>query len=596
MLISEDIIRRVRESTDIVEVISEYVSLKKTGATNFFGNCPFHEEKTPSFSVHTQRQTYHCFGCGEGGNAFTFLMKIEGIEFPDAVRRLAERAGIEVVEEGKKPRGDNEELYRANELAMKFYRYHLTDRQGPEIEFARDYLTKRGITPDLQETFKIGLAPDGWDELIKVAAKRRLAASMLEKAGLARKHERGTYYDWFRGRLMFPIFNPSGRVVAFGGRILHDDPDKPQPKYVNTPDTPIYRKGHLVYGLIQARDAMRQEGSAILVEGYTDLIALHRAGFRHAVAGLGTALTPDQANLIKRFAPRVVMLYDADNAGDMAAFRGADILIGQGLEVMVALMPAGEDPDTLVQKGGAEAIEEVLTTAEPLVDFKIGFFRRRGGLDSPQRRSEATHALLETITRIEDPITRQYALHDAAEKLGVDERTLLSEMQRQRSRAGSGRRGGSVVQTEAPVSFFEETLRNLIYVLVHHPEHRSEMFNYFHAADIDGHPLQPVVKWIEGAHIDGQKVGEADLYDSLGNDPELTRRLGKILNRPGMGDESYVSTIVHEAPIVLRIHGIRQEMARIREAQKAGSSPDLLRRIQELRNELNELEQQRTGH
>lgn len=594
MPISEDIIRRVRESTDIVEVISEYVSLTKRGGTNYFGVCPFHDEKTPSFSVHAQRQTYHCFGCGEGGNVFTFIMKIEGVDFPDVVHRLADRASIEIVEEGKKPRSDNEELYRANELAMKFYRYRLTDQNGPDIDFAKEYLAKRGIDETLQETFKIGLAPEKWDEFVKMAGRRRLRQDLLEKAGLARRGDRGNYYDWFRGRLMFPIFNPSGRVVAFGGRILHDDPEKPQPKYINTSDTPIYHKGQLVYGLPQARDAMRQERKAILVEGYTDLIAMHRAGFKHSIAGLGTALTSDQANLIKRFASGVVMLYDADTAGDMAAFRGADILIGQGLEVHVALMPPGEDPDTLVQSGGPEAIEKVLEAAEPLVDFKIGFFRRKGGLDSPQKRSDATHALLETIIRIDDPITRQYALHDASEKLGVDERTLSSELQRMRG--SSDRRGGGIVQTNSPTSYYEEMLRNLLWVLVQHPERRSEVFAYFKASDLLDHPLMPAFQWIEGAHIDGVEVGEADLYDSLGNDPELTRRLGKILNRPDLDSSGYVDTIVREAPVVLRIHGIRQEITRIKEAQKSGTGTDLLKRMQELRAELDELEQQRTGH
>lgn len=595
MPISEDIIRRVRESTDIVEVISEYVSLTKRGSANYFGVCPFHEEKTPSFSVHAQRQTYHCFGCGEGGNVFTFIMKIEGVDFPDVVRRLADRAGVEVVEEGKKPRSDNEELYRANELAMKFYHYRLTNQEGDDITFAKEYLAKRGISEELQETFKIGLAPDTWDELIKVAGRRKLAPPMLEKAGLARRSDRGKYYDWFRGRLMFPIFNPSGRVVAFGGRILHDDPEKPQPKYINTAETPIYHKGQLVYGLPQARDAMRQERRAILVEGYTDLIAMHRAGFKHAIAGLGTALTPDQANLIKRFAPQVVMLYDADTAGDMAAFRGADILIGQGLEVMVALMPAGEDPDTLIQDGGPEAIEKVLENAQPLVDFKIGFFRRRGGLDSPQQRSEATHALLETIIRIEDPITRQYALHDASEKLNIDERTLTGELQRMRG-TSQNRRGGGVLQENTPTTYFEEMLRSLLWVLIQHPEHRSEVFNFFRATDLDGHPLQPAFQWIEGAHIDGTEVGEADLYDALDNNPELTRRLGKILNRPEMDSASYIRNIVKEAPVVLRIHGIKQEIARIKEAQKVESTPELMKRYQDLKAEMADLETKRTGH
>ncbi len=590
MPIPEDTIREIRESSDIVEIVSEYVSLAKKGSANYFGVCPFHDEKTPSFSVHTTRQTYHCFGCGEGGNVFNFLMKIEGLEFPDAVRRLAERTGIAIKDEKGRPQNNNDAIYQVNELAAKYFRYHLTDQKGEDVDFTRKYLADRGITEEIAETFRIGLAPTEWDSLLKIAARRNYSPDTLIKAGLARKSDGGKIYDWFRERLMFPILNPGGRVVAFGGRILKEDPDRPQPKYINTSETPVYHKGQLLYGLPQARDMIRQENTAILVEGYTDLIAMHGGGFTNTVAGLGTALTPDQAKLIKRFAGKVIVLYDSDTAGDMAAFRGADILVGANLEVRVALMPVGDDPDTLIRQKGSEAMKEVLDKAESLVDFKINHFKRKGKLDTPQSLSEATHALLETIREIDDPITRQFALHDVAEKLGINERTLISELSKIR-KSTTGRSTATQNVNSEPASYYAEMLSNLLWVLVQRPEHRSEIFSFVSSSDIGDHPLRPAFQMIENAHIMGDKIAEADLYNTLGNErPDVVRQLGVILNRPDPDSEKYVNTIVEDAPVVLRRQAIKSEITAIKEQSKAGQGEGLTQRLLDLKKELIELD------
>jgi DNA primase len=590
MPIPEETIRQIRESSDIVEIVSEYVSLSKKGSANYFGVCPFHDEKTPSFSVHTTRQTYHCFGCGEGGNVFNFLMKIEGLEFPDSVRRLAERTGIAIKDEKGRPQNNNEAIYQANELAAKFFRYHLTDQSGEDVDFTRKYLADRGISDEIAETFRIGLATTEWDSLLKVAGRRNFTPETLIKAGLARKSEGGKIYDWFRERLMFPILNPGGRVVAFGGRILKEDPDRPQPKYINTSETPVYHKGQLLYGLPQARDMIRQENTAILVEGYTDLIAMHGGGFTNTVAGLGTALTPDQAKLIKRFAGKIIVLYDSDTAGDMAAFRGADILVGANLEVRVALMPVGEDPDTLIRKKGSEAMKEVLDQAESLVDFKINHFKRKGKLDTPQSLSEATHALLETIREIDDPITRQFALHDVAEKLGISERTLISELAKIR-KSSTGRSTTTVNGNSEPASYYAEMLSNLLWVLVQRPEHRSEIFSFVSSSDIGDHPLRPAFQMIENAHIMGDNIAEADLYNTLGNErPDVVRQLGIILNRPDPDNEKYVKTIVEDAPVALRRVALKKEITSILDRSKMGQVEGLVQRLQELKEELKNLD------
>jgi len=594
MSIPEDTIRQVRESTDIVEIISEHVSLQKKGSANYFGLCPFHEEKTPSFSVHSTRQTYHCFGCGEGGNVFNFLMKVEGLEFPDAVRRLAERTGITINEQGqKKQTGETEVLYQASALALKYFRYRLTDMQGPDIDFARKYLEDRGISNELAETFQIGLAPTEWDGFLKVATKRGFSERALEKAGLVRRSDKGKYYDWFRGRLMFPIFNAGNRVVAFGGRILQEEKDRPQPKYINTQDTPIYNKGRLVYGLTHARDAMRQENTAILVEGYTDLIAMHKAGFKNTIAGLGTALTPDQASMIKKFASKAVLLYDSDFAGDNAAFRGADILIGANLEVSIALLPEGEDPDTLVEKGGDAAIREVLDKAESLTDYKLNYHKRRGALTSPQEKSEAIHSLIETIKRINDPITRQFTIHEVAEKLNVDEYTLSSELQKA-ERSTYRPKEVAAENNGISLNYFEEMLYNLLWVMVNYPEKRGEVFSFFKTSDLGSHPLKKVFSLLEASHIEGGSISEADLYNTLATeDSSLSNKLGQILNRPDPSSNDYVDTIIRDAPRAIRNHGIREELNKLKQAIKSNSAgKNAIKRYQKLTQELNEQEEE----
>jgi DNA primase len=594
MPFDDELIRRVRESTDIVEIISEYVSLKKRGRANWFGLSPFVDEKTPSFSVHDERQIFHDFSSGEGGNVFTFLMKMEGVTFPEAVNRLAERAGIQLEENRKQGSGETDAIYRANELAAKFYRHHLLEGKGADSQFTRDYLEKRGITPELSEKFKIGLSAPDWDSFLAVARRRKHKDFILEKAGLARRSERTDgHYDYFRGRLMFPIFNAGGRVVGFGGRILRDDPEKKQPKYINTQETPVYHKGRLVYGLTQARGAIRQQGTAVFVEGYTDVIGMHGGGFDHTVAGLGTALTSDQAALVKRFARKIILLYDSDAAGNIAANRGADVLAGVGLDVRIALLPAGEDPDSMIKNHGSDAMEKTLDSAMPLVDFKIEYFRRQGALETPQGRAEAARAILDTLTKIDDEITRQMAMKDAAIKLGVEERVLARELQSAR-RKSSGKARSIREEEKKPVSGDEKLLRDMLRVIVHHPNRASEVFSFFRSTELGDHRLRPVFEMLEAAHIEGQKVTEADLYDRFAEQDHLVKMIGAVLNKTAPDEDEFVESIIQHAPDVFRMREIETELDELRQRGLAGDSNDEdLRRRQELRLELVDLKKKR---
>ena len=425
-IIPENIIEEVRMASDIVDVVSDYVALKQKGR-NFFGLCPFHPEKTPSFSVNPEKQIFHCFGCGTGGNVFTFIMKEEGVSFPEAVRILAKRAGISIPEPEETTDVNlqvREALYHINEMAMAFYEEQLFSPAGRE---ALEYLHSRGFTDDGIRTFHLGYAPDSFDALLKHATARHFSPEKLEQAGLLNKRDDGGYYDRFRHRIMFPILNLSGKVIAFGGRRLSSDDTIP--KYVNSPETPIYHKSNVLYGLFLARDAIREQDLAIFVEGYTDMMRLYLSGIRNVVATSGTALTPLQARLVRRYTKNVTLLYDSDTAGAAATLRGADVLVEQGLEVKVAELQEGEDPDSFVQKYGSDALREQLAKAIPLLDFKALRIPEAGG---HLEKNERVQSLVQTLAKIQDGLKRQEMVHYYAEKMNLDEEVLWEEVRRLR--------------------------------------------------------------------------------------------------------------------------------------------------------------------
>ncbi|MCK5734206.1 MAG: DNA primase, partial [Candidatus Latescibacteria bacterium] len=365
--IPEEVIEDIRAQINIADVVSDYVALKKKGQ-NYFGLCPFHVEKTPSFSVNVEKQIFHCFGCGAGGNVFTFLRDVEKISFVEAVRLVAQKAGVPLPEERSGTRSGevSDELYRANELAQKYFQHLLwKDASGEKV---RTYLAERDLSEETAKRFGLGVALPNWDGLLKVGAKRALGGETLQKAGLVVPRTGGGFYDRFRDRLMFPITNIGGRTVAFGARTL--DPEG-HPKYLNSPETPIYRKGHILYGLSEAKDAIRKTGQVLIVEGYTDLLRLMQSGIEHVVASSGTAFTPEQAKLLSRYGDRVVLVYDADQAGSAAALRGIDILLAADLDVRVISLPEGHDPDSFVREEGPDRFLNLLQDAQPILDYKL---------------------------------------------------------------------------------------------------------------------------------------------------------------------------------------------------------------------------------
>jgi DNA primase len=402
--IPADTLNAVRDRVDIVDLIGRHVGLKKAGRT-FKGLCPFHGEKTPSFIVSPDRGTYHCFGCGEGGNVFGFLMKHEGMSFPEAVRSLAADAGIEIPEYGGGPeRSVLDETYGANKAARAFYQAEL---RGPRGAAARAYLAQRGLSDDDIARYGIGFAPDAWDGLVNALRRERVAAEAGERAGLLRARERATgHYDLLRNRVVFPIEDARGRTIGFGGRALAKDQE---PKYLNTPESPVYRKREAFYGFPSALEALRARERAVIVEGYFDRIAMDRAGASEALATCGTALSEEHARALRRRVRDVVMFFDGDEAGQRAMLRSLEVLLPQGLRVAAATLPGGLDPDEYLAQHGADALMKLVDSAPPAIQLAM----RRAhalGTASPQQVSATVSAMVPILSLIADPAERgEYA-------------------------------------------------------------------------------------------------------------------------------------------------------------------------------------------
>ncbi len=360
---------RVKQQADIVRVVGEYVRLKKSGQ-NFSGLCPFHSEKTPSFAVHPVKQIYHCFGCGAGGDVFKFVMEMDKVTFPESVRAVAEKCGIAIPrakERTPEERQQNQQRTSLVELHREAAAFFLQQLSGtPEGRAAKAYLLDRGLDSEAMVRFGIGFAPSGGDALLRVV-KTKYPDKVLETSGLFSRDQSGRLFDRFRRRVMFPIANDSGKVVAFGGRALGDD----LPKYLNSPETPIYTKSNILYHLDRAKEALRQRDFAVLVEGYMDAIAVARAGISNVVASCGTSLTESQVKLLNRFTRRIIVNYDPDTAGQAATERSLTILLEQGAEVRVLALPGGKDPDSFIRTEGAAAYTKLLTEAPPYVDYLI---------------------------------------------------------------------------------------------------------------------------------------------------------------------------------------------------------------------------------
>ena len=442
MAIPDAVIEDVRVRGDLVEIVSEVTTLKRSGRT-FRGPCPLHGGKGPNFSVDPTRNVFKCFVCGEGGDLFSFPMKHFGMDFLDAVRWVAARVGVEIPEEDRRrPEDDpNAPYHEANAFAAAWFRDRLLDEaDGRE---AREYLERRGITPEIRERFGIGWAPEEWAAFGDAARRHGIPNDLLIELGLLKRSTREGRepYDAFRGRIIFPIEDLGGRVVAFGGRVI-GSVEEHIPKYLNSPESPVYHKGETLYGLRWSRGVIRKEEMALIVEGYMDYVSLASHGVENVVAPLGTALTQAQAEAIARYAPRAALLYDSDAAGVKATFRAGDELLRAGVEVLVVTLPDGADPDSLVRTGGPQALRSYIRDAVAVLERKVQILERRGYFESIALKRRAVDALLPTVRAAADDVLRGLYIARIAERTGIPAATIEAEVA-----AGGTARGRHRMQT-----------------------------------------------------------------------------------------------------------------------------------------------------
>ena len=466
-MIPQETIEEIRSRCDIVEVVGSYLpQLKRRGST-FKCNCPFHQEKTPSFTVNEARQIYHCFGCGAGGDVFRFVMEYEKVDFVTAVKMLGGRVGVEIVFEGGAPEegAQKDVLYRLHADAAAFY--HRLLLAAPEGEAARRYLAGRELPDEVVKAFQIGFAPDGWDGLIAHARKKGYTIEQIEAAGLAVASERNSHYDRFRNRLMFPICDQMGRVIGFSGRVM--DAEAKAAKYVNSPETPLFHKNRVLFAFDKARKPIVEARRAIVVEGQIDAIRCHQAGLRNVVASQGTALTENHARLIKRYADEVVLVLDADAAGVKAALGSSEIFVAAELSVRVATLPEGEDPDSLIRKSGAETFSELVGQAVPALDFLVDCLGKREGMESEAGRMRVVRAALELIAKCPSAARRDTLLARAAELLGVSPQALAQDLRRlRRGQRPPRREGGEAGADTVEHKTYPRQETALLELLVHH--------------------------------------------------------------------------------------------------------------------------------
>ncbi len=465
-MIPEEKVREVAERLSIVEVVSEYVQLRRSGG-NFLGLCPFHGEKTPSFNVNPAREIFHCFGCGAGGNAFSFVMKMEGLSFPETVKLLARKTGIEIEERQLTPaeiksQDERQQFYRINELTAGYFRSALlSDQDG---ENARQYLAQRAVSNDISEAYRLGFAPDRREGLVRHLRNNGVDLETALKLGVIRKGDSG-WHDLFRNRLIFPIRDSRGLVIAFAGRVL----DASLPKYINSPESPIYHKSSVLFGLDMALPTVRTKNSIIIVEGYFDHLALYRAGIFNVVATCGTALTSTHAGLIKRHAEQVHMLFDGDNAGKKASIRSMELFMEQRMPAYVITLPTGDDPDSFLESNPVEAFYDRMNKARPAFDYFVRSLLADTAPDSVDSKVRIIDEIVPRFRKIADPVERDLYEKEICRLLGITSHAFRKRMGGMELTANAPKADSGKKITQGISS--QETLLALV---INYPEARDE--------------------------------------------------------------------------------------------------------------------------
>jgi DNA primase len=525
--ITDETIAQVLSKTDIIDIIGDYVHLKKSGR-NFLGLCPFHAEKSPSFSVSSEKQFYHCFGCGAGGNVFSFLMEMEGYAFPQAVQALGDKVGILIHTDQKEERiihqrnEEKEWMLKAHDLAAQLFHHVLLERA--EGQPAREYLENRGFRLETIKEFQIGYAPDSWDFLTNFLDKRKYPLSLMEKGGLLAKSESERFFDRFRNRVMFPICDAQGNVIAFGGRTLGED----QAKYLNSPETPIFRKGKQLFNFHHARQEIRKKQTTILFEGFIDVISASQGGLTHTTATLGTSLSDDQARILRRNGEQVIICYDGDKAGVEAISRAADVLEKQGCLIKVAVLPQGLDPDDYIRQYGAQAFQKkIINEAKSFIAFRLDVLKRGRNLQEDGERMSYIREALLVVSRLSRAVERDHYLRQLADEFSLSLEALKQEQfqiyraeKKQENRDKSGQKWNNSINNG------KRLVANHLYLAFHNAE-RLLLAHMLKNAEVTAWVQEEIGSYF---NIDEHSALAAYLYAFYGegHSPDLSLFLSKL--------------------------------------------------------------------
>ena len=571
--LSDEKVSEIRDRSSILEVVSDYVALKKTGR-NHKGLCPFHSEKTPSFMVNEEKQIFHCFGCGEGGDVFTFLMKAGHFSFPEAVEELAKRYGVslptrELSGSQKKEMAKRESLFEINRIASEYFRDLLTrQREGEE---GRRYLSQRKISQEIVAEHALGYASDRWDGLVEHLRQKKASLDLARELGLIFPKKREGWYDAFRSRVLFPIFDLHQRIVGFGGRMIKEG----EPKYLNSPESSIYHKGEVLYGLQVAKRYATEKDCAIVVEGYFDLLTLHQFGWTHSVATLGTALTPQHIRTLKRYTRNLITLFDADQAGVQAALRSLPLFLEEEVTAKTVLLPKGEDPDGFLRKGNSEDFAKRVEQAVPLIDFFFERLTKTYDAKSVDGKVKIAKEGVALLSKIPDRIRRDFYAKALAERLDVKESFLYEMLRpvaspRGESSAKESSQGGENLAKPSGETTFPKSEEMVIRLMVHHPEVIPAISKEGILKEFESSSLQKIAAGLEDLY---QRKGRLDLPEALASFEETLRaRLCEFAFQESGLEGGDRGRILQDCIQKIRERRLKKEKAellrRIKEAEK----------------------------
>ncbi len=602
--IPEDKIDEVRTSVNIVHYIQQFVNLKKAGQ-NYKGLCPFHSEKTPSFVVSPDKQIYHCFGCGKGGNVFSFIRDYEKLSFTEAVQKAADFAGISLPKaEPVSPEKENyfQQLYAINETACSFFENNLWHGQ---YKIHLNYFKERGLSEETIKKFRLGFAPDSYEKLLNQLKTKNLVLEEAVKLGLLQKRESGGYYDKFRYRVIFPFHDVSGKIIGFGGRKLRDEQ---QPKYLNSPESPVYYKGSILYGLHQGISAIREAGYALLVEGYFDLLRLVNSGIRNVVASSGTALTEQQAKLLRRYTRNVYVAYDGDDAGRKAAIRSAGIIEKTGLNAFIVPMPDGEDPDTFILNQGTGVFEELIKKQLSPLEFQISYFFTLNENPALEEKEAFIQEILNQLTQLPNQVKTGLYLHQISERLQINESMLIEQFNRYKRQARKqAARQADLKQQQSEAQPQEEATppkkvqagmykaeEGIIALLLNSPPPlRHELLNKVTLDLFENEIFERLFEFIAQECEETGQLDAAGLPDRFEDEPELAQTISALAVMSFGDDAKFARDCIFQLKRYQLEKRAREISALIKEEADSGEA--LLHHNQELmrlRRELNELSKQ----